>query len=229
MVPKMLSHPIEPLTFLFFTSVATTLAAGSVSAVSFARNFQSVPVVADRRVDRARRVPRPVRDVGRGRPGGFGREVRRNALTIGVATTAGRDRARGRRAAGDRDPAGRRPVRRGGRRPDGERPGRLRALGPVRGASGTSWRAACTRPTTRCCRCWRRSPGSASRSRRRCSLVGAAGRHRDPARVRGRHGGQGRASRAWPSPGGSGTPRCPSADRRGVTLRLAAAASARRR
>jgi putative peptidoglycan lipid II flippase len=44
MVPRMLSHPIEPLTFLFFTRVATTLAAGSVSAVSFARNFQSVPV-----------------------------------------------------------------------------------------------------------------------------------------------------------------------------------------
>jgi putative peptidoglycan lipid II flippase len=44
MLPKMASHPVEPLTFLFFTSVATTLAAGSVSAVSFARNFQSVPV-----------------------------------------------------------------------------------------------------------------------------------------------------------------------------------------
>lgn len=44
MLPKMVSHPIEPLTFLFFTSVATTLAAGSVTAVSFARNFQSVPV-----------------------------------------------------------------------------------------------------------------------------------------------------------------------------------------
>jgi putative peptidoglycan lipid II flippase len=44
MLPKMASHPIEPLTFLFFTAVATTLAAGSVTAVSFARNFQSVPV-----------------------------------------------------------------------------------------------------------------------------------------------------------------------------------------
>lgn len=44
MVPKMASHPVEPLTFLFFTNVATTLAAGSVTAVSFARNFQSVPV-----------------------------------------------------------------------------------------------------------------------------------------------------------------------------------------
>ena len=44
MLPKMISHPVEPMTFLFFTSVATTLAAGSVTAVSFARNFQSVPV-----------------------------------------------------------------------------------------------------------------------------------------------------------------------------------------
>jgi putative peptidoglycan lipid II flippase len=44
MLPKMVSHPVEPMTFLFFTSVATTLAAGSVSSISFARNFQSVPV-----------------------------------------------------------------------------------------------------------------------------------------------------------------------------------------
>jgi putative peptidoglycan lipid II flippase len=44
MVPKMVSHPVEPMTFLFFTSVASSLAAGSVTAVSFARNFQSVPV-----------------------------------------------------------------------------------------------------------------------------------------------------------------------------------------
>ncbi|HET7676636.1 MAG TPA: lipid II flippase MurJ [Candidatus Limnocylindrales bacterium] len=44
MLPKMASHPIEPLTFLFFTALATTFGAGAVSAVSFARNFQSVPV-----------------------------------------------------------------------------------------------------------------------------------------------------------------------------------------
>jgi putative peptidoglycan lipid II flippase len=43
-IPKALSQPIEPLTFLFFTNVASTLVAGSVSSVSFARNFQSVPV-----------------------------------------------------------------------------------------------------------------------------------------------------------------------------------------
>jgi putative peptidoglycan lipid II flippase len=44
MIPKMASHPIEPLTFLYFTALATRFGAGSVSAVSFARNFQSVPV-----------------------------------------------------------------------------------------------------------------------------------------------------------------------------------------
>jgi putative peptidoglycan lipid II flippase len=44
MLPKMVSHPVEPMTFLFFTSIASGLAAGSVTAVSFARNFQSVPV-----------------------------------------------------------------------------------------------------------------------------------------------------------------------------------------
>ena len=44
MAPKMVSHPIEPLTFLYFTALASTLAPGSVSSVSFARNFQSVPV-----------------------------------------------------------------------------------------------------------------------------------------------------------------------------------------
>ena len=44
MLPKMAGHPIEPVTFLYFTAVATTLGAGSVTAISFARNFQSVPV-----------------------------------------------------------------------------------------------------------------------------------------------------------------------------------------
>lgn len=43
-IPKAIAQPIEPLTFLFFTSVASTLAVGSISSISFARNFQSVPV-----------------------------------------------------------------------------------------------------------------------------------------------------------------------------------------
>jgi putative peptidoglycan lipid II flippase len=44
MLPKMISHPIEPLTFLFFTSVASTMVEGSISSVSFARNYQSAAV-----------------------------------------------------------------------------------------------------------------------------------------------------------------------------------------
>ena len=44
MIPKMLAHPVEPLIFLFFTQLATTFGHGAVSSLSFARNFQSVPV-----------------------------------------------------------------------------------------------------------------------------------------------------------------------------------------
>jgi putative peptidoglycan lipid II flippase len=44
MLPKMASHPVDPLTFLYFTALATRFGPGNVSAVSFARNFQSVPV-----------------------------------------------------------------------------------------------------------------------------------------------------------------------------------------
>lgn len=44
MIPKMVGQPVEQLTFMAFTRIATLLAAGSVTAISFARNFQSVPV-----------------------------------------------------------------------------------------------------------------------------------------------------------------------------------------
>jgi putative peptidoglycan lipid II flippase len=44
MLPRMAGAPIEPLTFQFFTNVASAFVAGSVSSVSFARNFESVPV-----------------------------------------------------------------------------------------------------------------------------------------------------------------------------------------
>jgi putative peptidoglycan lipid II flippase len=44
MLPKMISHPVEQLTVIFFTAVASGLAVGSVTVVNLARNFQSVPV-----------------------------------------------------------------------------------------------------------------------------------------------------------------------------------------
>lgn len=44
MLPRMAGQPIEQLTFFIFTNMASALAAGSIAILSFARNFQSVPV-----------------------------------------------------------------------------------------------------------------------------------------------------------------------------------------
>ena len=44
MLPRMISHPIEPLTFTFFTALATTIVVGGVSTVNFALDYQVVPV-----------------------------------------------------------------------------------------------------------------------------------------------------------------------------------------
>lgn len=43
-LPKAVSQPVEPIAFLFFTNVASSLAVGSLSVFNYARNFQSVPV-----------------------------------------------------------------------------------------------------------------------------------------------------------------------------------------
>lgn len=44
MIPKMFGHPVELATFWVFTIIASGLKPGSVAILSFARNFQSVPV-----------------------------------------------------------------------------------------------------------------------------------------------------------------------------------------
>ena len=44
MIPRMVSHPIEPAIFTYFTVLASTLAVGGVSAVNFALDYQVVPV-----------------------------------------------------------------------------------------------------------------------------------------------------------------------------------------
>ena len=44
MIPRMAGQPIEQLTFSLFTSLASTLAVGSIAVVNFARNFQSMPI-----------------------------------------------------------------------------------------------------------------------------------------------------------------------------------------
>lgn len=44
MVPKMAGHPIDQLTFLGFTVIASTLGEGSIAIMNFAHNFQSMPI-----------------------------------------------------------------------------------------------------------------------------------------------------------------------------------------
>lgn len=44
MIPRMAGQPIEQLTFLTFNNFASYFVAGSISMISFARNFQSVPI-----------------------------------------------------------------------------------------------------------------------------------------------------------------------------------------
>jgi putative peptidoglycan lipid II flippase len=87
MLPKMASHPIEPLTFMFFTAIATTLAAGSVSSVSFARNFQSVPVALIGSSIALAAFPVLSTAWSAGDRAGFRRQVRTSAITIAVFST----------------------------------------------------------------------------------------------------------------------------------------------
>ena len=44
MLPRMAGQPVEQLTFFLFTNLASSLALGSIAILSFARNFESVPV-----------------------------------------------------------------------------------------------------------------------------------------------------------------------------------------
>jgi putative peptidoglycan lipid II flippase len=44
MLPRMISHPIEPITLAYFTVLASGLGAGSVSAFNFASDYQVLPV-----------------------------------------------------------------------------------------------------------------------------------------------------------------------------------------
>lgn len=87
MLPKMASHPVESMTFLFFTRVATGLAAGSVTAVSFARNFQSVPVTLIGVAFALAAFPALSRAHAEADRRGFLRLVGTNLLSVGVITT----------------------------------------------------------------------------------------------------------------------------------------------
>ena len=88
MLPKTGSSPIEPLTFLFFTNVASTLVAGSITTVNLARNFQSVPVSLIGVAFSLAAFPALAAAYSAGDRRTFSRLVRTNILTIGALTVA---------------------------------------------------------------------------------------------------------------------------------------------
>jgi len=83
-IPRAIAQPIEAITFLFFTSVASGMAAGSVSSVSFARNFQSVPVSLIGIAFSVAAFPVLSQVAATGDWLRFRRLVRDNVLTVGV-------------------------------------------------------------------------------------------------------------------------------------------------
>lgn len=85
-LPNMLSHPIEYVTVVFLTRVATTLAAGSVSAVSFATNFQAAPVALVGVAISLAAFPALSASWAAGDRAGFGRQLRTYALSVTVLT-----------------------------------------------------------------------------------------------------------------------------------------------
>jgi putative peptidoglycan lipid II flippase len=88
MIPRMASAPIEPLTFQFFTSVASGFVAGSVSSVSFARNFQSVPVALIGIAFSLAAFPALSASAATGDRSRFLAILRQNMVTIAALTTA---------------------------------------------------------------------------------------------------------------------------------------------
>ncbi len=86
MLPKTGSSPVEPLTFLFFTNVASGLVAGSITSVSLARNFQSVPVSLIGVAFSLAAFPALAAAYAAGDRPAFSRLVRTNILTIGALT-----------------------------------------------------------------------------------------------------------------------------------------------
>jgi putative peptidoglycan lipid II flippase len=86
MLPKMASHPIEPLTFLQLNSLASTLAIGGISSVSFARNFQSVPVTVIGISFALAAFPALSAAAAAGDRGAFGRILGRSFLSVTLLT-----------------------------------------------------------------------------------------------------------------------------------------------
>ncbi len=87
MLPRMASHPIDPLTFTLLGSLASTVAVGGVLSVSLARNFQSVPVTVIAISFALAVFPVLSTAAAAGDRGAFVRVIVRSAAMIAVLTT----------------------------------------------------------------------------------------------------------------------------------------------
>src|SRR5215210_3872699 len=87
MIPRMASHPIDPLTFTILGSLATTVAVGGLTSISLARNFQSVPVSVIAVSFALAVFPTLSAAAAAGDRATFTRLVVRNAVVIAVLTT----------------------------------------------------------------------------------------------------------------------------------------------
>ena len=85
-LPKAVSQPIEPITFGFFTAVASSMAAGGITAFNFARNFQSLPVSLVGVAFAVAVFPTLARAHARDDRRAFARLVALNLLRIGAVT-----------------------------------------------------------------------------------------------------------------------------------------------
>jgi putative peptidoglycan lipid II flippase len=88
MIPRMASHPVDPLTFTLLASLASTVAVGAPSSLSFARNFESVPVSVIAVSFALSVFPTLSAAAAAGDRAAFVRIVTRNAVAIAVLTTA---------------------------------------------------------------------------------------------------------------------------------------------
>jgi putative peptidoglycan lipid II flippase len=86
-IPKIGSGPIEPLTFGFFTRLASTLVAGSIASIDLARNFQSAPVSLIGVTISVAAFPTFARAYAAGDRRLFTRLVTKNVITVGVLTS----------------------------------------------------------------------------------------------------------------------------------------------
>ncbi|HEX7345997.1 MAG TPA: lipid II flippase MurJ [Candidatus Limnocylindrales bacterium] len=87
MLPRMVSHPIEPAIFTFFTALATTIAVGGVTTINFALDYQVVPVSLIGIAFSLAVFPTLSMAYADGDQAAFRSILGRNVVTIGALTT----------------------------------------------------------------------------------------------------------------------------------------------